>query len=240
MAILIIAIALLSINLWYTTLALYNLGISNLFKTIEEVFEGRNRGGTAEDYLIYAGLISASIFVVFAFVIIIAIILAVVAAPEEGVAVGLGAAAEEAGGAEFLPGLGDIVTGSIGTILFVILFVVVFASTASGVLSFLAASEIRKDSKFNKKQSLKNAYNDAIISGVTGIAIVAFSILGLIGWGIYRYYQQKKIAAEKKERAEKIRGVVRRIQTEKVALAREKVQAEAVAEARIRAQQSVR
>lgn len=219
-ATLLIAIALLAVNLVYITFALYDLGVSGLFKTIEEVFEGKNKGQTAEDYLIYAGLISASVFLVFAIIIIVAIVIAVLGAPEEGVAVLGAGAAEEAGGAELLPGVGNLISGAVGTVLMVVLVLVVFASTASGALCFIAASEIRKDPKYNGKKELRTAYTYSIIAGITGIGVVVFAIVGIIGYLSLRYYQrrQRTLAmerikeAKKEERIEAGRGLIRLIQ----------------------------
>ncbi len=196
---LLLAILLLAANLAYITFALYNLGISNLFKTIEDVFTGKNKGASGEDFLIYAGIISGSIFVIFAVIIIVGIVIAVVGAPEEAVGAAAGEVGEEAA-SEFIPGVGKLVSDVIGTILLIILIVVVFASTASGVLAFVAASEIKKDKDFNKKKELRSAYTDAIIAGVIGIAIVAFAVLAIIGYFVLLYYRKRE-AAEAKEKA---------------------------------------
>jgi len=219
-AILLFAIALLAVNLTFITFALFNLGVSSLFKTIEEIFEGRNKGRTAEDYLIYAGIISASIFVVFALILIIGIVIAVLGAPEELAGAAGAGLAEESGAAELLPGAGDLISGTIGTILVIVLIVVVFASTGSGILSFFAASEIRKNPKFSGKKELRDAYNDAIIAGITGIAIVAFSVIAIIGYFVFKYYQSvkrkqeiEKIKEERKENEREAgKGIVRLIQ----------------------------
>lgn len=206
--ILLFAIVLLAANLVTITVALYSLGISGLFKTIEEVFEGKVTG--AEDLLIYAGIISASIFVIFALiiagVIVVGVISAIVGAPEEaGVAV-VGAVGEESGILDFLPGIGHLVTGSIGVVLVIILIIVVFVSTASGILCFIAASEIKKDPKFSGKSSLRDAYTYSIIAGVLGIAIVVFAIIGIVGYFSLKYYikKEKKIVAEKKKKAQQL------------------------------------
>jgi len=202
--ILLFAIILLAANLVAITIALYRLGISGLFKTIEEVFEGKVTG--AEDLLIYAGIISASLFVIFALivigVIIIAVVLAVVGAPEEAGAAVVGVVGEESGLLDFLPGIGKLVTGGIGVVLVIVLIIVVFTSIASGILCFIAASEIRKDPKFSGKSSLRDAYTYSIIAGVLGIAIVVFAIIGIIGYFSLKYYikKEKKIAEEKKKK----------------------------------------
>ena len=198
-ALLLFAIALLAVNLAFITFALYNLGISGLFKTIEEVFEGKNKGRSAEDYLIYAAVISASIFVIFAIVIIAAIVIAVVGAPEEAGGAVVAGAAEEGGAAELLPGLNNMISGAIGMVLVIILIVVVLASTGSGILCFLAASEIKKDPKFDGKKELRTAYTDAIVAGIMGISIVAFAILGIIGYFVLRFYQAHEKAEAIKE-----------------------------------------
>lgn len=201
--ILLFAIILLAANLVAITIALYRLGISGLFKTIEEVFEGKVTG--AEDLLIYAGIISASLFVIFALivigVIIIAVVLAVVGAPEEAGAAAVGVVGEESGLLDFLPGIGKLVTGGIGVVLVIVLIIVVFTSISSGILCFIAASEIRKDPKFSGKSSLRDAYTYSIIAGVLGIAIVVFAIIGIIGYFSLKYYikKEKKIAEEKKK-----------------------------------------
>lgn len=201
--ILLFAIILLAANLVAITIALYRLGISGLFKTIEKVFEGKVTG--AEDLLIYAGIISASLFVIFALivigVIIIAVVLAVVGAPEEAGAAAVGVVGEESGLLDFLPGIGKLVTGGIGVVLVIVLIIVVFTSISSGILCFIAASEIRKDPKFSGKSSLRDAYTYSIIAGVLGIAIVVFAIIGIIGYFSLKYYikKEKKIAEEKKK-----------------------------------------
>jgi len=199
---LVLAIVLLAVNLAYITFALYNLGISNLFKTVEDVFTGKNKGATGEDFLIYAGLISLSVFVVFAIVIVVAIIIAVAGAPEEaGAAVG-GEVAEEAA-SEFIPGVGKLVGDAIGIILLVILVAVVFASTSSGILCIVAASRIKKEKDFNKERKLRKAYTDAIIAGIVGISIAAFALLSIIGYFVYYYYKKREIAAQVAEAKKK-------------------------------------
>ncbi len=215
-ALLLFSIALLAVNLAFITFSLYNLGISGLFKTIEDVFEGKNKGRSAEDYLVYAAVISASIFVVFAVVIIAAIVIAVVGAPEEAGAAVVGGVAEEGGAAELLPGLNNMISGAIGLVLVIILIVVVLASTGSGILCFLAASEIKKDPKFDGKKELRTAYTDAIIAGIMGISIVAFAIMGIIGYFVLRFYQAHEKAeaikaakvAKAKKQQEEVKGFI--------------------------------
>jgi len=85
---LIVAIILLIVTFVFATDALWQLGISNLFKTIEEVFDGKNKGETATDYLIYAMIISGTLLGIFVLLIVVAIILVIVG----GVALGAGAA----------------------------------------------------------------------------------------------------------------------------------------------------
>jgi len=196
---LVLAIILLAVNLSYITFALYNLGISNLFKTVEDVFDGKNKGSTGEDFLIYAGLISFSVFIVFAIIIIVGIVIAVLGAPEE-----VGAVVGEEAASDFIPGVGNLVGGVVGTILLIVLIAVVFASTSSGILCIIAASEIKKEKDFSKKRKLREAYTDAIIAGIVGISIAAFSILAIIGYFVYYYYKKREIsiqaaAAKKKE-----------------------------------------
>ena len=235
----ILAIVLLAVNLTYITLALYRLGISNLFKTIEDVFTGKNKGATGEDYLIYAGIISSSVFMVIATVIFIVIILAVfggsalvvgagtgvdeaalaaggaaegaavAAEGAEGAAVAAegaeGAAAE--GGSSFFSKIGNMLSGWFGTVLLIVLIAIVFASTSSGVLCILSAYEIKKEKDFNKDKKLRQAYTDAIIAGIVGIAIAVFAILALIAYFVYKYYKKReeKLREEQAEkRAEKI------------------------------------
>lgn len=216
----VLAILFLVVNLIYITLALYSLGISGLFKTIEEVFEGKNDGGTAEDYLVYAGVISASIFVVFFILLIIGIIVTVFFAPEEAagaVAVGGAEAAEigvteagaaeagagaagESGLADVLPRItkvGRLISGTFGTMLLIILFIIMFVSTASGIFCFLAAAEIKKNPKFDGKKDLRDAYTYSIIAGITGISIVVLSIMGVIGSFVIRHTVAKKKSTAK-------------------------------------------
>jgi len=222
----ILAIVLLAVNLTYISLALYHLGISNLFKTVEDVFIGKNKGATGEDFLVYAGIISFSVFMVFATIILIVIILAVVG----GVALGAGAAtgvdeaaggvaiaaeggeaalaageaategAAAEGGSSFLPNIGNMLSGWFGTVLLIVLIAIVFASTSSGILCILAASEIKKEKDFSKEKKLREAYTDAIIAGIVGIAIAVFAILALIAYFVYEYYRKRevKLAVEKR------------------------------------------
>ncbi|GAG54812.1 unnamed protein product [marine sediment metagenome] len=133
-AILIVAIILLIVTFIFATDALWQLGISNLFKSVEEVFEGKNQGTSSTDYLIYAMIISGFLLVVFILLIVVAIILVIVGAftgvdEVVGVAGGAGVAAEGAvdvagvegaaaaegaeGGSSFLSGFGNLLSGSV-------------------------------------------------------------------------------------------------------------------------------
>jgi len=233
----ILAIVLLAVNLTYITLALYRLGISNLFKTIEDVFTGKNKGATGEDYLIYAGIISSSVFMVIATVIFIVIILAVfggsalvvgagtgvdeavggaaiAAEGAEGAAVAAegaeGAAAE--GGSSFFSKIGNMLSGWFGTVLLIVLIAIVFASTSSGVLCILSASEIKKEKDFNKDKKLRQAYTDAIIAGIVGIAIAVFAILALIAYFVYKYYKKREEKLKEEQAAKRAAKVEQDIQ----------------------------
>lgn len=233
----ILAIVLLAVNLTYITLALYRLGISNLFKTVEDVFTGKNKGATGEDYLIYAGIISSSVFMVIATVIFIVIILAVfggsalvvgagtgvdeavggaaiAAEGAEGAAVAAegaeGAAAE--GGSSFFSKIGNMLSGWFGTVLLIVLIAIVFASTSSGVLCILSASEIKKEKDFNKDKKLRQAYTDAIIAGIVGIAIAVSAILALIAYFVYKYYKKREEKLKEEQAAKTAAKVEQDIQ----------------------------
>ena len=223
--ILIVAIILLIVTFIFATDALFQLGISNLFKTIEEVFEGKNKGDTATDYLIYAIIITGILLGIFILLIVVAIILVVVggvaltAGAASGVdeVVGVGAVAAEGGEAALAAGetvtegaaaeggssifsdVGNLLSGWFGTIIMIVLVVVVFTSSGSGVLCFLAAAEIRKEPKYNGDTKLKDAYEDAVIAGIAGIAVAIFAIMGVIAYYTYKHYRKEKIIKEIKE-----------------------------------------
>lgn len=247
LGLLIVAIILLIVTFIFATDALFQLGVSNLFKTIEEVFDGKNKGETATDYLIYALIISGVLLGIFVLLIVIAIILVIVG----GVALGAGAAtgvdegalavagaaegseaalaageaastelggeAAASEGSGFLSNFGNLLSSWVGTVLLFVLIVVIFTSSASGAFCFLAAAEIRKESGFNGDTKLKNAYEDAIIAGVSGIAVAVFSIMAIIGYYSYKYYRKRQLqeAREKIEAAKRrkiqaeARGVIR-------------------------------
>jgi len=230
---LVVSIILLIITFVFATDALWQLGISNLFKTIEEVFDGKNKGETATDYLIYAMIISGTLLGIFVLLIVVAIILVIVG----GVALGAGAAtgvdegalavagvaeggeaaaaageaaveageAAEAGGeaaasegSSFLSEIGNLLNSWVGTVLMIVLVIVIFTSSASGAFCFLAAVEIRKEPKYDGDSKLKNAYEDAVIAGISGIAVAVFSIMAIIGYYSYKYYRKQKLLKAEK------------------------------------------
>jgi magnesium-transporting ATPase (P-type) len=207
--VLILAIILLVVNLFYISLALYSLGVENLFRTIEEFLEGRNKeSAEAEEYLFYASAVSASMLAILVIVVVLLIVAAVFLAPEEGVAaIGLGGAeavgaagaevgaeavGAEAGGSLFSSAF-RFVGGFIDDILIFVVIIIVFASIASGILCSLAANSIRNSSSFRKGTSgYRTAFNYAVIAAVAGFGVIGVVILGTIALYIFRYWEKRE------------------------------------------------